>query len=123
MTDIRSRICEALGAFSPVFNAYEAFVSEKIKYDPSELSVRGNNDRQLFSNAESGFKNYIIERERTKKSIMLNKTTDDLFHILTAMLGTEKMLLYSFQAVFLTNMKIVEKEAYDVYCKAFNGYI
>ena len=119
MTDPQSSIRESLGNFTPVFELYSSFLYEKIRYDSSELFLRGKNDRSSFFNAEDGFKSYIVQRERSSKNIMLNNAICSIFPFLSLMLKNETELLSSFERSLLHEAKRLENEAYDVYAKAF----
>lgn len=119
MTDPQLGICEILGEYAPLFNIYSSLLYEKAVCDLSELSVCGKKDRFSFVDSKTGFLNYIISKERTEKIQMLNKIIAELFSLLLLMLGNKKELLLSCEKVFLFDIEMLEKEAYDVYNKAF----
>ena len=123
MTDPRFCICEILGDYAPLFNIYSSFFYEKAFFDPAELSACGKNDRFVFDDPKTGFLNYIISKERTEKRRMLNNTVAELFSFLNLMLKDKNYLLCSFEKNLINSAKNLEKEAYDVYLKSFNGDI
>ena len=77
----------------------------------------------VFDDPKTGFLNYIISKERTEKRRMLNNTVAELFSFLNLMLKDKNYLLCSFEKNLINSAKNLEKEAYDVYLKSFNGDI